>query len=49
LPYIAYPTLEQFKAAYPNGEYFFAKKRELDPDGLFINYFYEQYGGGKKQ
>ncbi|WP_238404135.1 FAD-binding oxidoreductase [Paenibacillus paridis] len=45
LPYIAYPTLEQFRNVYPGYEYFFAKKKDYDPDELFMNYFYEQYGG----
>ncbi|OMF30872.1 FAD-binding oxidoreductase [Paenibacillus sp. FSL H8-0548] len=44
LPYIAYPTLEQFKNVYPRHEQFFAKKKQYDPDELFMNYFYEQYG-----
>lgn len=44
LPYAAYPTRQQFHAAYPNADYFFAKKREYDPDLLFMNYFYENYG-----
>ena len=43
LPYIAYPTKEQFQAAYDNYLLFFEKKAEYDPDGLFMNYFYEQY------
>ncbi|WP_241674736.1 FAD-binding oxidoreductase [Paenibacillus luteus] len=45
LPYIAYPSLEQFRNVYPGYEHFFAKKKEYDPDELFMNYFYEQYGG----
>lgn len=43
LPYIAYPTAEQFQAVYPNYGHFFSKKKQYDPDGLFMNYFYEQY------
>ncbi len=44
LPYAGFPRVEQFQAAYPNYELFFQKKRQYDPDGLFMNYFYEQYG-----
>lgn len=44
LPYIAYPTLEQFQAIYSNQALFFQKKKQYDPNGLFMNYFYEQYG-----
>ena len=44
LPYRPHATIEQFHAAYPQARAFFAKKRELDPDGLFANRFYERYG-----
>lgn len=44
LPYIAYPTLEQFRSVYPNYRQFFELKRKYDPDELFMNYFYENYG-----
>ncbi|SDE41254.1 FAD/FMN-containing dehydrogenase [Paenibacillus sp. UNCCL117] len=45
LPYAAYPSREQFQAAYPRQAEFFALKDRLDPQGLFMNYFYEQYRG----
>ncbi|AJY76934.1 FAD-binding oxidoreductase [Paenibacillus beijingensis] len=45
LPYVGYPTLEQFRAAYPENKAFFAKKDEYDPDHLFMNHFFEQYRG----
>jgi decaprenylphospho-beta-D-ribofuranose 2-oxidase len=44
LPYYEYPTKEQLKEAYPESEKFFKEKRRLDPDGRFINQFYEEYG-----
>ncbi|MGO4540660.1 FAD-binding oxidoreductase [Paenibacillus sp. 2TAB19] len=44
LPYIAYPTVEQFHSVYPNYKTFFEQKRKYDEDGLFMNYFYENYG-----
>lgn len=43
LPYIAYPTKEQFQVVYDRQEEFFRKKTKYDPDGMFINNFYEQY------
>lgn len=48
LPYAAYPSLEQFKTAYPRSTEFFSKKDQYDPDHLFMNYFYEQYKGDIK-
>ncbi|MBO1002491.1 FAD-binding oxidoreductase [Pseudogracilibacillus auburnensis] len=44
LPYYPYPTREQLHRAYPNAEDFFAMKRKFDPDELFMNMFYEEYG-----
>jgi len=46
LPYVAYPSLEQFQAVYPRYGEFFEKKDQYDPEHLFMNYFYEQYKGG---
>ncbi|ULL19991.1 FAD-binding oxidoreductase [Paenibacillus sp. H1-7] len=43
LPYASYPSMEQFHASYPRHKEFWAKKLEYDPNGLFMNYFYEQY------
>ncbi|MFX3632206.1 MAG: FAD-dependent oxidoreductase [Candidatus Pristimantibacillus sp.] len=45
LPYVAYPSVEQFQTVYPNYKLFFDKKKQYDPDGLFRNYFYEKYKG----
>jgi decaprenylphospho-beta-D-ribofuranose 2-oxidase len=45
LPYAAYPSLEQFRTVYPRYKEFFAKKDQLDPQHVFMNYFYEQYKG----
>ncbi|MNH42707.1 hypothetical protein D3C71_2160630 [compost metagenome] len=47
LPYIAYPTLEQFQAVYPGYDRFFVLKQQYDPSGLFMNQFYYQYGLGR--
>ncbi|BCB03478.1 FAD-binding oxidoreductase [Bacillus sp. KH172YL63] len=44
LPYYEYPTVDQMHAAYPNGDEFFNWKKELDPDEVFMNFFYERYG-----
>ncbi|MDF2719468.1 MAG: hypothetical protein K0R28_6393 [Paenibacillus sp.] len=45
LPYAPYPSLAQFRAAYPEQEEFFRRKDRYDPDELFMNYFYAQYKG----
>lgn len=45
LPYVLYASPEQFRAAYPHSEEFFAAKRAHDPDLLFRNRFYETYAG----
>lgn len=49
LPYIAYPRLDQFGAAYPRQAEFFRKKKLYDPDNLFTNYFYMDYKGGQTE
>jgi len=43
LPYASFATQEQFEAAYPRQSYFWQKKRQYDPEELFVNYFYEDY------
>ncbi|WP_345807261.1 FAD-binding oxidoreductase [Bacillus pumilus] len=43
LPYMPYQTKVQMKQAYPKTDVFFQKKKQADPDGRFINYFYERY------
>lgn len=43
LPYVLYASPEQFHAAYPRADEFFAAKREHDPDLLFMNAFHEAY------
>ncbi|WP_373232068.1 FAD-dependent oxidoreductase [Cohnella sp.] len=45
LPYVAYPTVKQFRSAYPEQASFFDKKRQYDPTALFTNYFHEKYKG----
>ncbi|WP_127586658.1 FAD-binding protein [Paenibacillus koleovorans] len=45
LPYAPFPSLEQFRAVYPQEKSFFEKKRLYDPGGLFRSYFYEEYKG----
>ncbi|MBB3113906.1 FAD/FMN-containing dehydrogenase [Paenibacillus phyllosphaerae] len=45
LPYAAYPSVEQFQAAYPGQASFFAKKDQIDPEHRFMNYFYMDYRG----
>jgi FAD/FMN-containing dehydrogenase len=44
LPYRLHATAEQFAAAYPQAEEFFALKRKYDPQELFQNQFYLRYG-----
>lgn len=43
LPYYHFPTKKQLKEAYPRTEEFFKMKKEYDPDGRFMNLFYEEY------
>jgi FAD/FMN-containing dehydrogenase len=43
LPYAPFPTVEQFRAAYPQQQRFFDMKDRYDPQHLFMNYFYEDY------
>jgi FAD/FMN-containing dehydrogenase/membrane-bound metal-dependent hydrolase YbcI (DUF457 family) len=44
LPYRLHARPDQFGAAYPQAERFFALKREHDPQELFQNRFYIRYG-----
>jgi len=44
LPYRLHATAEQFHRAYPQAADFFNAKRKHDPDELFQNQFYVQYG-----
>lgn len=44
LPYRLHASREQFKAAYPQAEAFFAEKHRFDPKGIFTNTFYQAYG-----
>ncbi|MEK8132209.1 FAD-binding oxidoreductase [Paenibacillus filicis] len=45
LPYAGYPSLEQFQTVYPMHRQFFEQKERLDPEGRFMNAFYDQYKG----
>jgi FAD/FMN-containing dehydrogenase len=47
LPYRLQATPEQFHAAYPRAREFFARKRALDPTGVFQNLWFRKYGGGR--
>jgi FAD/FMN-containing dehydrogenase len=43
LPYQLYFTPQQLERSYPEIRPFFQAKKELDPDGLLTNTFYEKY------
>ncbi|MFJ5623670.1 FAD-binding protein [Peribacillus loiseleuriae] len=43
LPYYNYPTKEQLEKAYPHTKEFFKMKETYDPNGRFMNLFYEVY------
>ena len=43
LTYQLFPSQQQIRAAYPNIDDFFEKKREFDPEERFMNNFYEEY------
>lgn len=44
LPYRLHARPDQLRAAYPQADRFFALKREHDPQEIFQNQFYVQYG-----
>ncbi len=44
LPYRPHATAAQFLQAYPQAPEFFAKKRQYDPNGVFENLFFLNYG-----
>ena len=44
LPYRPHATLAQFKEGYPQAGKFFEAKQKYDPDGIFENQFYLNYG-----
>jgi FAD/FMN-containing dehydrogenase len=46
LPYHRFPSLQQFEEAYPEHVDFFEKKREFDPDCIFISQFAQHYFPG---
>ncbi|MDO8332222.1 MAG: FAD-binding oxidoreductase [Fluviicoccus sp.] len=43
LPYQLHATVDQFHAAYPDADRYFALKRQLDPTGKFRNKLWEAY------
>ncbi len=43
LPYRPHARVDQLRRGYPRVEEFVAAKRELDPDGLFRNMFWDTY------
>lgn len=43
LPYQLHATSEQFHAAYPKANAFFALKKKIDPDNRFSNKLWEQH------
>ncbi len=45
LPYRLHATQEQFDRVYTMSGEFFSRKREHDPQGIFQNMFYMEYGG----
>jgi len=43
LPYQPHATNDQFRAAYPNADQYFAVKQAVDPDNRFRNKLWEKY------
>lgn len=48
LTYNLYPTQEQIRKAYSNIDFVFSKKKEYDPQEMFMNKFYAKYALGEK-
>jgi FAD/FMN-containing dehydrogenase len=44
LPYRPHATVSQFQEGYPQAKMFFESKLKYDPDGIFENQFYNNYG-----
>lgn len=44
LPYYPYPTQTQMDEAYPRNKEFFQLKKQFDPNEVFMNLFYKEYG-----
>jgi FAD/FMN-containing dehydrogenase len=44
LPYRPHASIDQFRRAYPRSQEFFALKKRWDPDEVFQNQFYLNYG-----
>lgn len=43
LPYQPHATVDQFRAAYPNADRYFAVKKSVDPENRFRNKLWEKY------
>jgi FAD/FMN-containing dehydrogenase len=43
LPYYPFASEEQIRKSYPKLDQFFHKKKELDPNEVFVNLFYKEY------
>lgn len=43
LPYYPYASKEQIIKSYPKLDQFFQRKKELDPNEVFVNLFYKEY------
>ena len=48
LPYQLYASQGQIRKAYPNIDLFFEKKKQYDPQELFMNKFYAKYALGEE-
>ncbi|WP_435640753.1 FAD-binding oxidoreductase [Micavibrio aeruginosavorus] len=48
LTYANYATRDQLKRAYPRFDEFVSLKKKYDPNGVFINKFYQEYGAWQK-
>lgn len=49
LPYQPHATTEQFRAAYPDADKYFAVKRQVDPDNRLQNKLWQKYYPSKQQ